>query len=97
MLFHEQHVYDAAELPLPQGLVLEPAPESLPQALRLGPQALRLGPQVLEQGPQVLGLKLGLVPQGKMLVPQGQGPQPQGKVLQELPELQAWPAGSSDA
>ena len=78
MPFHEQHVYDAAALPLPQGLVLEPTPESLPQALRLGPQ-------VLEQGPQVLGLKLVLVPQGKVL---------QGKVLQELPELQVWPAGS---
>lgn len=92
MPFHEQHVYDAAELPLPQGLVLEPEPESLPQALRLGPQvlgqgpqALRLGPQVLGLGPQVLGLKLVL------------GPQPQGKVLQELPEQQVWPAGSSGA
>ena len=81
MPFHEQHVYDAAALSLPQGLVLEPAPESLPQALRLGPQ-------VLEQGPQVLGLKLVLGPQGKVL---------QAKVLQELPELQVWPAGSSGA
>ena len=78
MPFHEQHVYDAAALSLPQGLVLEPAPESLPQALRLGTQ-------VLGQVPQVLGLGLVL------------GPQPQGKVLQELPELQVWPAGSSDA
>ena len=81
MPFHEQHVYDAAALPLPQGLVLEPAPESLLQALRLGPQVLEQGPQVLGQGRQVLGLKLG----------------PQGKVLQELPELQVWPAGSSGA
>ena len=90
MPFHEQHVYDAAALPLPQGLVLEPAPESLPQALRLGPQVLEQGPQVMEQEPQVMGLKL-------VLVLQGLGSQPRGKVLQELQELQVWPAGNSDA
>ena len=85
MPFHEMHVCGAEELPLPQGQVLEPAPEPLPQAKALGPQVLGQGPQALRLGPQVLGLKLVL------------GPQPQGKVLQELPEQQVWPAGSSGA